>query len=55
MTWMGSSVFNLEASRSEGLMMMLYFFSILPIIAVFISIVAARRVLADRNHVVPKS
>ncbi len=49
MTWMGSSVFNLEASRSEGLMMMLYFFSILPIIAVFISIVAARRVLADRT------
>ena len=49
LTWFGSSVFNLAASRSENLMMMLYFFSILPIIAVFLSIFSARTVIAGRS------
>lgn len=49
MNWLGGSVFNLEASRSEGLLMMLYSFAILPIIAIFLSIVTARTVLLDRS------
>ncbi|MDG2090267.1 MAG: serine hydrolase [Gammaproteobacteria bacterium] len=48
-TWIGSSVFNFAASRSENLLMMLYFFSILPLIAVVLSITAARTVITDSS------
>jgi CubicO group peptidase (beta-lactamase class C family) len=49
MTWMNSSVFNLQASRSESLMMVLYVSSILPLMAALLSIYAARTVLTDKS------
>ena len=48
-TWLNGSIFNLQASRSEGLMMMLYVLSILPLVAAFFSIYAARTVLTDKS------
>lgn len=49
MTWLYGSIFNLQASRSESLMMMLYVFSILPVVAAFFALYTARTVLTDKS------
>lgn len=48
-SWLSGSLFNLEAARSESPLMMLYASSVLPVIAVLLSVSAARTVLGSRS------
>lgn len=54
LTWLSGSIFNLEASRNESLLMLLYVSSILPIIAAFLSVSSARVVLGSRSTLFQK-
>lgn len=49
LTWLSSSIFNLEASRNESLLMLLYVASVLPVFAAFLSVSSARVVLRERS------